>query len=120
MLPVLQVDLKVLDRRARSRRVQLAGTVVASNAREPLRLGLRRQRLLLEHEVGEEGAGIGVDDGVAHLAVKGILRVRAPQLSDARCEPGRRRWLFNGIVSSGAPTGQQDCWLLCSIKQKKA
>ena len=83
MLPVLQVDLKVLDRRARPRRVQLAGTVVASNAWEPLSLGLRWQRLLLEHEVGEEGTGVGVDDGVAHLAVKGILRVRASQLADA-------------------------------------
>ncbi len=93
MLAVLEVDLKVLDRHAGTWGVELAGTVVAADARQPFGLGLRGQRRVLEHAVREQTARDRVDHGVPHRPLKRVVRVRPMQAGDAGREPGWWWWL---------------------------
>lgn len=52
MLPVLQMNLKVLDRGPRSGRVELTRAIVTAETWKPLKFGLRWKRRLLKDIVG--------------------------------------------------------------------
>lgn len=72
MLPIPQVHLEALDRRAGARRIQLPRTVAAADAREPHVLDVTR---VLGLGLGDGHLGRRVDDEVAHHSLKTVLRV---------------------------------------------
>jgi hypothetical protein len=84
MLPVLQMDLKILHRHARAGGVELAGAVVTPDSGEVLELDVGRWGLAgLEGAVGEGLVGEDVDGGVAHCALEAVVAVGGAEGGEA-------------------------------------
>ena len=76
------MHLEVLNCRVRARSIRFAGAVAAANARKPIELDVRRDRLVgpaLERQL-QGGIGLGVDGAVAHDGLEGVIRVGLGEL----------------------------------------
>lgn len=100
VLAVLEVFLKVLDHAERQRRVHLAGTVVAADARQIHDLaafwGARARRGWLRW--AEDGIGAGGDEVGFHQGLEIGVWVAVAKDGDAGVEPGGRTGLWKGMV----------------------
>lgn len=81
MLPIPQMNLEILHRHPRARRVEFSRTVTASDSREVLVLEFLAGGGV---GVGNGGHGFGIDGGVAHDAFEGVVWISAVKLGEAR------------------------------------
>lgn len=98
MQAVLEVLLKVLDHAERQRRVNLAGAVVAADARQIHDLaafGSARARRGWLRWTGD-GIGAGGDEVGFHEWFEGGVWVAVAEDGDAGVEPGGRTGLWEG------------------------
>lgn len=99
VLPVAEMDFKVVDRHARARGIQLSRTVMAANTGEILIFDV----LTSQEVVGicHRGQGFCIDGGITHHTFKGIIGVGLFKLAEASCEPVGWRGLHRLGVSHG-------------------
>lgn len=95
MLPIPQVHLEPLDRRAGAGGIQFPGTVAAADAREPHVLDITR-RLCFSGRDGHLRRR--VDGEVAHHPLEAVLGVRLLQSLEAGYEPCWWWWLVGVLV----------------------
>lgn len=96
------MHLEVLDRRARAGRIQLPGTITASDARKIHVFDRWRQRLPRGRGWTRK-LGVDVDGGVAHHAFEAVVGVGAAEGGEGGGEPGGGwgldfyvSWVFDG------------------------
>lgn len=103
MLPVAEMNFKVVHCHARAGGVQLPWAVVATNTGEVLVF----DDLASLEVVGvcHGGQGFSIDGGVTHHTFEGIVGVRLFQLAETGCQPVGWWGLHRHRVSHGPKTG---------------
>lgn len=103
VLPVAEMDFKVVHRHARAGGVQLSGAVVATNTGEVLVFDILSSLEVVGVRHG--GQGFSIDSGITHHTFKGIVRVRLFQLAETGCQPVGWWGLHRHRVSQRPKTG---------------
>lgn len=95
------MDLEILHAHPRARRVQFAGTIVASETGQVLELDVGWGREGRVDGVAGGGVGEDVDGGVLHHRLEGVARVAGLEGGERGGEPEGWGWLDgrNGGVS---------------------
>jgi hypothetical protein len=86
VLPVAEVDFKVVHGHAWTWGVELPGAIVTADAGEVLIFDFLAVRETVR--VGHWGEGFGVDGGISHHSFKRVIWVRLFELLETGCEPG--------------------------------
>lgn len=103
MLPVAQMDFKIVHCHARAGSVKLSGAVVATNTGEVLVFDILASLEVVGIRHG--GQGFGINGGITHHAFEGIVGVRLFQLAETSCQPVGWWGLHRHRVSHGPKTG---------------